>query len=455
MKTVQTIAWKMIQEAIKMRAPLALLLVLLVLVPTFPLVLKSDGTLKGQMQLAISYSISLTSMVIYLLSLFLSSYSFTGEIKYKQIYLIDCKPVQRWHFILGKFLGVALTNLIFLVLIGSVILIMLVVTLDYSGSLQERADVKDKIFIAYRGCPPDIDHQRLRAQTNQWYKNLQQSGRVPKDVSELAFKETLRSILYQHWQSVTPKQRCNWIFKEIPTDLGANANLKLRYKLFAEDASLGSLYKVTWEIGRGPRKLPPITKRVKSGEFHELTIPASVVSPDKTVEVCFKHEDPRAGRIYFSVSDEIELFYPASSFFGNYCRGLALIFVMSCFLIMLALFASTFLSFPVAILLGGYILCLGLIANFLTEIVPMGTQLLLQEKRTIWETFSMLFLKVLFWLIPDFSQYTPLEYLALGRMIEWSLLGEAIGKVVVLRVGILTLSAVAIFNRRELGKPVV
>ena len=454
MKIVQTIAWKMVQEAIKMRAPLALFLVLLVLVPTFPLVLKSDGTLKGQIQLAIGYSISLTSMVIYLLSLFLTTYSFTGEIKHKQIYLIDCKPVQRWHFILGKFFGMMLINLVFLLVIGAVILIMLIVTREYNGTSQERIAVKEQIFTAYRGSQPYIDHQSIEAQTNQWYNDLRQKGRVPAEVSEVAFKETLRSILYQHLQSVTPGARRTWIFKEIPSNLAKTDKLKLRYKLFAAEASLGSLYKVSWQIGHGAQQFTFDT-RVKSGEFHEFTIPPGVVAPDNTVQVRFFHRDPRAGRIYFSVTDEIELFYPGSNFYVNYCRGLALIFLMSCFLVMLALFTSTFLSFPVAILLGLYILCLGLIANFLTEVIPMGTQILLQEKRTVWEALSTYFLHVLFWVIPDFSQYTPLEYLALGRMIEWGLIGEAIGKVFLLRVGGLALLAVAIFNRRELGKPVV
>ena len=163
MKVIQAIAYKMVKEAIKMKLSVVLFFILFAILPTLPLILKSDGMLKSHVQVVLTYSLSLTSLILYLLSLFLTTLSFTNEIKYKQFYLIDTKPVNRYFFFLGKFFGIAIINFVFLFAMSFIILIGIIFLVNYSGNKDERIQVKEQIFTAYLPCKPEIDIALINA----------------------------------------------------------------------------------------------------------------------------------------------------------------------------------------------------------------------------------------------------------------------------------------------------
>lgn len=122
MRIAKVIAGKMVQEIIKLRSPLILYTILILVIPLLPFYLRSDGSLKNHIRIVMNYSLTLMSVFIYISTLFLGIYSLTNEIKQKQIYIIDSKPVSRWQFLLGKFLGIAFVNFIVLLSFSGVIL---------------------------------------------------------------------------------------------------------------------------------------------------------------------------------------------------------------------------------------------------------------------------------------------------------------------------------------------
>lgn len=79
-------------------------------------------------------SISLFSVVI---SVFLGSSLLYKEIERKTLYVILPKPIARWQFLLGKYLGIVLTAVVFIAIMGGVQLWVSAIQADASGELPE------------------------------------------------------------------------------------------------------------------------------------------------------------------------------------------------------------------------------------------------------------------------------------------------------------------------------
>jgi len=112
---IVTIARHGVVQAVRMKIVLVLLVFLVVLVPALPFLLKSDNTLDGQIRMIVTYSLYLTSFLLSVITLFLSVAALNSEIKGRQIFILDPKPVHRFTLLAGKWLGVMLIDLVLLV----------------------------------------------------------------------------------------------------------------------------------------------------------------------------------------------------------------------------------------------------------------------------------------------------------------------------------------------------
>ena len=77
-------------------------------------------------------SISLLSVVV---AIFLGSSLLYKEIERKTLYVILPKPIHRWEFLVGKYLGIALTGLVFILVMGAVQLLVMAVQGGVSPSV--------------------------------------------------------------------------------------------------------------------------------------------------------------------------------------------------------------------------------------------------------------------------------------------------------------------------------
>jgi ABC-type transport system involved in multi-copper enzyme maturation permease subunit len=106
MRAVFSIATTTVGEAIRRRVLLIILLVGVLLLVVAPglgvLSARQETTVLRGMTLGI---IQLTSAVI---AIVLTVYMIPNEIERRTIYTILCKPVQRWQFLVGKYLGAVL-----------------------------------------------------------------------------------------------------------------------------------------------------------------------------------------------------------------------------------------------------------------------------------------------------------------------------------------------------------
>lgn len=447
MANILTIAKKLIQEALRSYGFWGMLLFVLILMLLIPNQLQSDDTLRGKIQLVMNYSLILTAIFINSISLFFSCYSFTQELKTKQYYLLDAKPLHRWQFFWGKFVGIAIVNLILLTILSFILYGFILYIQKYQGTAEERQQLTEQLLIAYRGVMPEEEQTKIDNLVRDEYLKLKKEGKLSSQVSDLDHINEIRSKIILQEQSLYYRQSKSWNFFSIPTQLrDTEQNLRLRYKVLASDAIPGYQYLVHWEFGQGHTQYVWEGK-INFGEMLELSFPAQTIQPDNTLQIKFAHIDPQAGVVYFPLMEGIELCYPAGSFTANYIKNLILMYGISCFLAVMGLFLASFLNFSVALFSGLFVLLIGSVANFALEIFSGNATDL-----TWLQIISQSFLQVLLCIIPDFSQYSGGDSLAIGRVIELSTVLGCLVKLF-LRIAILGSLGCWLFKHREIGNP--
>jgi hypothetical protein len=117
-RRIAAVARTTIAEGVRTKAALGFALLVLASVPLFWLIAEGDGTIKGKVQMFITYSLGFAGFVLSLLTILFSCRSLSNEIATRQIYGIVSKPVPRWQILTGKWVGVMSLNVILLGLVG-------------------------------------------------------------------------------------------------------------------------------------------------------------------------------------------------------------------------------------------------------------------------------------------------------------------------------------------------
>ena len=100
-------------------------LTLLVIVFGIPLLLKSDGTAKGTVQLVLTYTLGSTTALLGIASLWMGCGTLAREIEDNVMQMVAVKPVARWRVWLGKWLGIMLLNAALMVPTGLAIFFLI------------------------------------------------------------------------------------------------------------------------------------------------------------------------------------------------------------------------------------------------------------------------------------------------------------------------------------------
>ncbi len=127
-----------IQESLRRRVLVvfALFMVLLLLGGWF-----LDPNSENPAKLYLSFVMSSTTILIMLLSLFLSSFSLPTDFKNKTIYTVVTKPVRSSELVFGRILGISLIGTVILALMGVCSFFFVTSSLQHSHLLTERDDL--------------------------------------------------------------------------------------------------------------------------------------------------------------------------------------------------------------------------------------------------------------------------------------------------------------------------
>lgn len=125
MKTVAAFAWSVMQDALHRKvfyAILAFAVILILLIPLLP-----SAQVGVQVDLMREAALGLTSIMAFLLAVILASTIIPGELQRRTLYNTLSKPVRRWQYFLGKYLGILLVVAVSLVAVYAVLLIFVAV----------------------------------------------------------------------------------------------------------------------------------------------------------------------------------------------------------------------------------------------------------------------------------------------------------------------------------------
>jgi ABC-type transport system involved in multi-copper enzyme maturation permease subunit len=124
MRSLWGVARHTFQESLRTRVLVVFLIVLVVCVLAVGLLMVSkgdtfaashgEGTLKSRIQTFLSYSTGLTELLLGLVTIFLATGMVSSDIYRKQIFTVVTKPLPRWQYVLGRWLGLVMLNALLL-----------------------------------------------------------------------------------------------------------------------------------------------------------------------------------------------------------------------------------------------------------------------------------------------------------------------------------------------------
>ncbi|MAE60645.1 MAG: hypothetical protein CMJ49_04715 [Planctomycetaceae bacterium] len=138
------VARTMLTEAMRMKIAMVFVVGLLLILPWLPFLIDPSEPVRYRVQTFLSFSLMATTVLLGLMTIFLSCSTLSTEIAQKQIHTIVAKPVGRGAFLFGKWLGIGLLNLALLAVAGGAIYGFVMVYLVP----QSEREVRDEFAIA-------------------------------------------------------------------------------------------------------------------------------------------------------------------------------------------------------------------------------------------------------------------------------------------------------------------
>ena len=455
MKKVWAVARNTIAQALRMRIAGVVIILLLILLPMMSMIMIGDGTLLGKLQTFSSYGLSLVGLMLCVLTIAISTFTLSDEIRRQQIFMVVTKPVCRWQILLGKFLGVVILDVFLLLFFASVVYV-LTCLIPYMAetSPQERQRAQNEFFTAREELKTVVDETELRGRAEERYRQLEKDRRLPETMSQTDVLTQLFNEERIREQSIEPAKSRRWDFKGVRPAADPNTMIFVRYKY---DASVtppdGQIYGL-WSIGdlqsyeQGTLTTPiyNVPRDAPTRVVQEFAVPANAVTKEGYLGVGFVNS-PELNASTVMVQD-LEVLYKVGTFTGNYCRTILLLLIRLIFLAALGITLTTWLSFPVAVLVCVSVFAVGTINGFIVEsLESLGAGVGMVYQFTIQPLLSLL---------PRFDgDFSPTKYVVSGRIVRWLFLLRAAGETIGLKALLLMLFGMLVFRSREVAKTAV
>jgi len=454
MPKIWAIVTNTIKQALRLKVAVVCTILLLILLPTMALSATGDGTLKGRLQTFVSYGLSLTSMLLCLLTIIISVYTVTADIVQRQIYTVVTKPIRRYQLIVGKLLGVVVLSGILLVLFAAGIYGLTFWMVRFSDAdAAELAQVHNEFLTARKALTPrEIDVSR---EVNEKFMELSRNGQLEEIFENMSRDEILRQLANQiklSKRAAEVGRELVWEFENVRV-ADPNESLFIRFKydvsVTPPDEQVYGLWSVgdyrQIKYGRPPEtRILHFERKDPIRTFREIEVPAEVIARDGYLAVGFLNAPLNNTTVIFPLEDGLQVLYKADTFTANYARAVLLIFFRLVFLACLGVFAASFLSFPVALLLCLVVFFTASISTFVIESFDY-----LSQSMTLVYSYSI---KWLIRMLPQFDKVNPTSYLVPGHLLSWSALGRVLAVLVLIKAMVLLVFSLIIFKYRELAK---
>ncbi|MFQ5655142.1 MAG: ABC transporter permease subunit, partial [Planctomycetota bacterium] len=414
-----------VEEGVRRRTGVACGGLLLVAIALLPLALDRGALLEYRIQSYLTYTLALATFVLSVMTIFLACGTLSGEIRDRQIHSVMAKPVPRGLYLLGKWLGIVLLDLLLLLVAGVGIHIFTTLQVRQGVAAGEDAEVlREGVLIARDSIAPEPE-EAFEARVTQMVDRARRES--PGQISEDEQRLQARRELERQWRSIEPGGREVYLFHDLDRGDPARGDPVLRLRGHMWRRSRSDRVRLDLLLNGVPR---PIF--LSPDEFFTVPLPAElrgegrlrleIVNPD--VE---EGESTVTGTVAFPQGDGLEVLVPVGGFTGNLARALIITAIKLGFLAALGLMAAGFLGLPVATLL---VMLVAVSAGLGDYILPSADALHSHSRGAEADAAPLRWLEILgvkvILLLERYGSYSPGGLLIDGRLIAWGEVGSCL-----------------------------
>lgn len=361
------IARALIDEAIYRKVTRAFVVGIAMIIAILPFVIDEQDFLKYRISSFLTWSLMLVSVKLSLMTLFISVSTIVDDQSKKQIFLTMTKPVHRGEYLLGKWLGITLLNLLLLsVACAGIYAFTMLLAAQPARDAEDRLAVQSEVLVARKSVEPTPPNPgELRAMYDELLQRLREEEPerygMPGDVTEElspADRADIQQKVMLRWFSIPNQSSKTYRFTGLGDANRYDQPLQLRFKPKLAGSSLDGFVFIGLRVNGRYYQQPGITTaqgllKLAEGNFHTLNIDPAVLDENGSMDVEVYNPTPggvRQPALNFNPKDGIEVLYRVSDFEGNLVRTAGVIWLRLMFLAMLGLAAGSYLGFPVATL---------------------------------------------------------------------------------------------------------
>jgi len=478
------VARTVVDEAIRMRAALVLLIVLVLSLPLLPLLLDSGERLEYRVQFLLTWALGATTLLLGLLNVFLGCGSLSGDIDSNRIHMTLTKPLGRPEYLLGKWVGLVAVNALLVIVAGiGIYAFTRLLALSEATSQGDRYAVDERVLTARQSVRPT--HPSGDAYAKEVEKVIDDFEKEVPDAFKKDRQGTRQSIREQYvrkWHTVYPDKVSEYVFSGLAHAKKTSPIVQLRIRPYGEGSGLdrADVSFAIWVNGRPyPYRDGEHVPYTLAGQTtHTLDIPTEAIDDKGFLRLTIENKNlvqrgaATATTIGLVPGKGLEVLEPVGSFDQNYLKCLFVIWLKLAMIAAVAVTAATFLGFPMAVLLSLMIFLSAFGSGFVGDSLELYTGMDdatatmndmarlryasfydFLKQGEYWEAFKVimavvgeLFVKV----IPSFDRYDAVSAVATGMNVSaWTVL-ECILRVGIVAPVVLGLLAWFCFEQRDL-----
>jgi len=477
-RQVSTLARGVLFESTRTRISISFLMILLILLPLVPIMLDPASPLRHRIQTLLSRSLGITFGVAAFLTVFLCCATVAFEIRDRQIWQVLTKPVSKFGYLLGKWVGVLSINLAILTIASVSVFVYLQylrsapVAEGVQGEL-DRIAVEEEIMTARVEAQPIFELLSEEQLATRVERAIEADSdlRDREDI-KIPLRKKLREELQEQFlfqQRSIPPKRGEEVFSHTyrfeglqhAKEMGTPLAFKYRFHITQSDEhqtfEAGLMYNDDPSTRHIITYVPTMT--------HVTMIPAYLIDDDGVLEISIFNLylpppiEQGMGAMIFDKGG-IRLLYRVGNFEPNFFRAMLVLWVKLAFLAALALAASTFLSFPVACLVTLTIFVCGTLAPYLSgaleAYVPPATSAV--DFSNVGQIIQWSFentirgiASIMVYALDGFGGQRPSDQLVNGMLVSWSTVVRGIITIGIIWSGIALGVGTYVLKKRQLA----
>lgn len=479
---VFAVARTVLTEAVRMKISLVFIVLLVLALALLPVLLDPSQPLRYRVQAFLQYATGIGFWTSALLVLFFTIASMTSEQRDRIIWQTVTKPVAAWQYLLGKWLGVVGLAAILLAVTGSGVFLFTeylrgqqaigeiepFVPADPQQQVTEdRLILETRVLSARLGRSPTMPFDLVGPEVDAAVTNYIERERRQRGSEYEPTADELAEIRRQQFNAMSTEYRAidpstegyeDFMFEGLGAAADSPLPITLRFKIDAGGNRPDEFYALAFAF----QGAPPINRReVGLGYSHTITLPSEVINDQGQVFLRVFNGElglgangvpgliPNRGTVSIP-PDGLEISYTVGSYRVNFVRVIVVLWMKLALIAMIAVWAGSYLSFPVACLvaIGTFLVAEG--SGFVRDAVEYFGNDDPDGNFQIWRWVANLIADSVSSIFVVYAELRPTDRIADGQLMSW---GEVFGAAIVLGglSALLYLLAIVFFRNRELA----